>query len=115
MLFLKITKTKFRIDDCNRVGNVTLSWLEDLSLGDGIDKNKRMCIDAEMATNPVAGLPKCIGYWQCHKMHGPQLFKYNQKTMVSKINYSRLSNLVTSNLVTIHRKTGMDECNLISI
>ena len=77
-------------DECNRVANVTLSWLEDLSLGDGVDKNKRMCIDAEMATNPVSGGAKCIGYWQCHKMHGPQLFKYNQKTMVELSSYGTL-------------------------
>ena len=61
---------------------MTLSWLEDLSLGDGVDKNKRMCIDSEMAENPAGG-PKCVGYWQCHKLHGPQFFKYKSETMVS--------------------------------
>ena len=43
-----------------------------------------MCVDAEMAENPGGG-PKCVGYWQCHKLHGPQFFKYKSETMVSEL------------------------------
>ena len=60
-------------DACN--DKWTLSWHEDLQIGDGTKKNTR-CWDDSM------GAEKHIAFWECHRGYGNQLYKYWPETQV---------------------------------
>ncbi|CAG5112931.1 Oidioi.mRNA.OKI2018_I69.chr2.g7095.t1.cds [Oikopleura dioica] len=49
---------------------LSLTWREDIRIGDGPVKNNAMCWDDSMGAN------KRISYWSCHNGHGNQLYKY---------------------------------------
>lgn len=61
--------------ECSSKDIFTLSWHEDIGPGDGT-KTPNHCWDTEMDTNGV----KSLCYWECHKQHGNQLYKYLPKT-----------------------------------
>ena len=61
--------------ECSAKDIFTLTWHEDIGPGDGT-KTPNHCWDTEMDTNGV----KSICYWECHKQHGNQLYKYLPKT-----------------------------------
>jgi len=53
---------------------LSLTWREDIRIGDGPVKNSAMCWDDSMGAN------KRISYWSCHNGHGNQLYKYLPET-----------------------------------
>ena len=61
--------------ECSAKDIFTLTWHEDIGPGDGT-KTPNHCWDTEMDTNGV----KSLCYWECHKQHGNQLYKYLPKT-----------------------------------
>lgn len=52
----------------------SLSWREDIRIGDGPVVNTAMCFDDSM------GEHRYLSYWSCHNGHGNQLYKYLPET-----------------------------------